>query len=78
MRASLLRADGPNRGQTRVVQRNVPQESFFNFFSPPQGNPESNEEEEDDENNNADVEGDMAEDYMVCMLGGGRACAAIP
>lgn len=34
--------------KTRVVKRNVPQESFFNFFKPPVISEDEEEEEEDD------------------------------
>jgi hypothetical protein len=37
---------GPNRGQTRIVQRTVAQDSFFNFFSPPELDMSSNDEDQ--------------------------------
>lgn len=52
---------GLDTGQTRIIKKVVPSESFFTFFSPP--SLDDDEEDEDDEGE--DVEARLELDYQI-------------
>ena len=51
--------------KVRVVKRTVPQESFFNFFTPPQLPEEDDDEEEEMEIDLEELQQRLQEDYAI-------------
>ena len=50
-----------NKGQTRIIQKTIKEDSFFNFFSPPSM-------PEDEESVDEELEALLTTDFEVCFL----------